>query len=197
MHACVWCRGTGSALNGCINDAQCMMFLLKSRFQFQDSDFRVLTDDQNSSSQWPTRANIFEGFRWLAADARPGDSLVFHFSGTHGHCGIRLLCVDGGIRGGGGNRSGVWGRGGSRVKAVLGSCSNFAEEKAFQWGLVSEVRVKAGVGWYRGEHLCGCKSKYRTGWYMVCQAVHYSPACCSLCSHCAATCPLAYVTVAH
>ena len=82
MHACVKCRGTGSALNGCINDAQCMMFLLKSRFQFQDSDFRVLTDDQNSPSQWPTRANMFEGFRWLAADARPGDSLVFHFSGT-------------------------------------------------------------------------------------------------------------------
>lgn len=75
------CRGTSSALNGCINDAQCMMFLLKSRFQFQDSDFRVLTDDQGSPSQWPTKANMFEGFRWLAADARPGDSLVFHFSG--------------------------------------------------------------------------------------------------------------------
>ena len=58
-----------------------MMFLLKSRFQFQDSDFRVLTDDQASPSQWPTRANMFEGFRWLAADARPGDSLVFHYSG--------------------------------------------------------------------------------------------------------------------
>ncbi|KAL3143777.1 hypothetical protein ABBQ32_003606 [Trebouxia sp. C0010 RCD-2024] len=76
-------RGTNSALNGCINDAQCMMFLLKSRFQFQDSDFRVLTDDQGSPGQWPTKDNIFEGFRWLAADARPGDSLVFHFSG-HG-----------------------------------------------------------------------------------------------------------------
>ena len=66
-----------------------MMFLLKSRFQFQDSDFRVLTDDQASPSQWPTRANMFEGFRWLAADARPGDSLVFHYSGTT----LRLPCL--------------------------------------------------------------------------------------------------------
>lgn len=78
----VCCRGSSNALNGCINDAHCMMFLLKSRFQFQDSDFRVLTDDQASPSQWPTRANMFEGFRWLAADARPGDSLVFHYSGS-------------------------------------------------------------------------------------------------------------------
>ena len=75
------CRGTASALNGCINDAHCMMFLLKSRFQFQDADFRVLTDDQGSPACWPTKANMFEGFRWLVGDARPGDSLVFHFSG--------------------------------------------------------------------------------------------------------------------
>ena len=64
------------------------MFLLKSRFQFQDSDFRVLTDDQASPSQWPTRSNMFEGFRWLAADARPGDSLVFHYSGMALRCEI-------------------------------------------------------------------------------------------------------------
>ncbi len=83
---CVCCRGSSNALNGCINDAHCMMFLLKSRFQFQDSDFRVLTDDQASPSQWPTRANMFEGFRWLAADARPGDSLVFHYSGKQQTC---------------------------------------------------------------------------------------------------------------
>ncbi len=83
---CVSRRGSSNALNGCINDAHCMMFLLKSRFQFQDSDFRVLTDDQASPSQWPTRANMFEGFRWLAADARPGDSLVFHYSGQHLTC---------------------------------------------------------------------------------------------------------------
>jgi hypothetical protein len=82
----VCCRGSSNALNGCINDAHCMMFLLKSRFQFQDSDLRVLTDDQASPSQWPTRANMFEGFRWLAADARPGDSLVFHYSGEHHSC---------------------------------------------------------------------------------------------------------------
>jgi len=81
-------------LNGCINDAHCMMFLLKSRFQFQDSDFRVLTDDQASPSQWPTRANMFEGFRWLAADARPGDSLVFHYSGHHLTCiRQRITCI--------------------------------------------------------------------------------------------------------
>ena len=70
-----------------------MMFLLKSRFQFQDSDFRVLTDDQASSSQWPTRANMFEGFRWLAQDARPGDSLVFHYSGELDVIKYCTLCL--------------------------------------------------------------------------------------------------------
>lgn len=92
----VCCRGSSNALNGCINDAHCMMFLLKSRFQFQDSDFRVLTDDQASPSQWPTRANMFEGFRWLAADARPGDSLVFHYSGQH-HAYYTFKLVSGSV----------------------------------------------------------------------------------------------------
>lgn len=90
---CCCCRGTSSALNGCINDAHCMMFLLKSRFQFQDSDFRVLTDDQASPSNWPTRQNLMEGFRWLTQDARPGDSLVFHYSGipvNHQSCQLPL-----------------------------------------------------------------------------------------------------------
>ena len=83
------------------------MFLLKSRFQFQDSDFRVLTDDQNSPSQWPTRANMFEGFRWLAADARPGDSLVFHFSGTLGPVALSTALVEGRDGGGGGGGNGL------------------------------------------------------------------------------------------
>merc|ERR1719414_1049563 len=43
----------------------------------------VLTDDQGDRRFRPTRRNIEEGMRWLAAGAQPGDVLFFHYSG-HG-----------------------------------------------------------------------------------------------------------------
>eukprot|EP00300_Choanocystis_sp_HF-7_P019427 c20335_g1_i7.p1 GENE.c20335_g1_i7~~c20335_g1_i7.p1 ORF type:complete len:277 (+),score=38.44 c20335_g1_i7:612-1442(+) len=51
-------------------------FLIQHGF----SDFRILTDD---SANQPTRDAILSSMRWLVADARPGDSLFFHYSG-HG-----------------------------------------------------------------------------------------------------------------
>ncbi len=51
-------RGSSCALNGCINDAHCMAYLLKSKFGFQDADITLLTDDQGNPSRWPTRANM-------------------------------------------------------------------------------------------------------------------------------------------
>jgi len=51
-------RGTHCALGGCINDAHCMAYLLKSRFGFQDADITLLSDDQGDPSRWPTRANM-------------------------------------------------------------------------------------------------------------------------------------------
>lgn len=75
------CSGSDNALNGCINDAKCMQYLLKSKFGFRDEDITVLTDDQSDPAKWPTGNNMRAHMRQLVANAQPGDSLVFHFSG--------------------------------------------------------------------------------------------------------------------
>ncbi|KAK9819981.1 hypothetical protein WJX72_004748 [[Myrmecia] bisecta] len=75
--------GTSSALNGCINDSKCMVYLLKNRFGFQDEDILLMTDDQADPNLVPTRRNILQGLRWLVQGCQPGDSLFFHYSG-HG-----------------------------------------------------------------------------------------------------------------
>ena len=76
-------QGTPAALKGCGNDQQCMRHCLMSRFGFRDEEILMLFDGQNASQRWPTRANILAAMKWLVADARPGDSLFFHYSG-HG-----------------------------------------------------------------------------------------------------------------
>ena len=46
----------------------------------------ILTDDPRTEPETnhaPTKANIISGFRWLVKGARPGDSLLLHYSG-HG-----------------------------------------------------------------------------------------------------------------
>eukprot|EP00879_Flechtneria_rotunda_P001214 GHRR01001361.1.p1 GENE.GHRR01001361.1~~GHRR01001361.1.p1 ORF type:complete len:431 (+),score=130.21 GHRR01001361.1:238-1530(+) len=76
--------GTSSALNGCINDVQCIEYCLKHRFGYsQPGSIVVLRDDQRHPDYVSTRANILRGIQWLMQDQRPGDSLFFHFSG-HG-----------------------------------------------------------------------------------------------------------------
>lgn len=42
-----------------------------------------MTDDAMNPMLQPTKANIYQGIRWLMTDLRPGDSLIFHYSG-HG-----------------------------------------------------------------------------------------------------------------
>ncbi|KNC82684.1 hypothetical protein SARC_05043, partial [Sphaeroforma arctica JP610] len=70
-------------LGGCINDAKCMKYLLETKFQFKSADIVLLTDDQQNTSFHPTRRNILNALGWLTGEARPGDSLFFHYSG-HG-----------------------------------------------------------------------------------------------------------------
>ena len=41
----------------------------------------ILTDDQQNPMSQPTKQNILRGMHWLVKDARPNDSLFFHFSG--------------------------------------------------------------------------------------------------------------------
>ena len=64
--------------------------MLKTRFGFRDEDITMLTDDQNSPAAWPTRGNMLAQMQRLVADARPGDSLVFHYSGSPASPGIRV-----------------------------------------------------------------------------------------------------------
>ncbi len=66
-----------SDLKGCVNDVLDMHFSLRSLFKFQTREIRVLTDTR------ATRANIIHRLKWLVKDAKPGDFLIFHFSG-HG-----------------------------------------------------------------------------------------------------------------
>ena len=65
-------------LFGCINDVKSMQILLEHRYGFDPNNIQVLTDAQ------ATRQNILSAFEThLIAQARPGDVVVFHFSG-HG-----------------------------------------------------------------------------------------------------------------
>lgn len=65
-------------LSGCVQDVELQKNLLKYRFGFQDSDILTLTNAQ------ATRQGIVEAFnQHLIQQAKPGDVVVFHFSG-HG-----------------------------------------------------------------------------------------------------------------
>lgn len=64
-------------LRGCINDVLDMHFSLRSLFGFETREIRILTDSR------ATKKNILYRLKWLVDGAKPGDFLVFHFSG-HG-----------------------------------------------------------------------------------------------------------------
>ncbi|GAF83213.1 unnamed protein product [marine sediment metagenome] len=69
-------KGVGD-LRGCVNDVLDMHFSLRSLFNFQSREIRVLTDSR------ATKANTIHRLQWLVDGAKSGDFLVFHFSG-HG-----------------------------------------------------------------------------------------------------------------
>ncbi|CAE6533403.1 unnamed protein product [Rhizoctonia solani] len=71
-------------LQGCVNDANSVAEFLTHQLGFHKQDIIKLTDDNTDSDRLPTRANIISAMNWLVKDARPGDSLFFHFSGHGG-----------------------------------------------------------------------------------------------------------------
>ncbi|GAB4231854.1 MAG: hypothetical protein Kow00121_60000 [Elainellaceae cyanobacterium] len=88
----------GTALNGCLTDVELQRELLIHRFGFQPTDILTLTDLQ------ATRKGIEEAFlAHLVEQVRPGDVVVFHFSGLgsqvhweqEGRSGNSLVPVDG------------------------------------------------------------------------------------------------------
>jgi len=66
-----------SDLRGCINDVTNVRSVLKTYFGFTNNDIRVLTDSR------ATKKNILLRLGLMVESAKPGDSLIFHFSG-HG-----------------------------------------------------------------------------------------------------------------
>jgi hypothetical protein len=69
-------------LKGCISDANNMKNILSTKYGFQD--YIILTDDTEDATKQPTKDNIINAMKWIVQDAKPGDSLFFHFSGHGG-----------------------------------------------------------------------------------------------------------------
>lgn len=68
-------------LEGCVTDVNLQQELLIYRFGFNPDDILTLTSDQTPDKQ-PTRKNILAAFEeHLIKQAKPGDIVVFHFSG--------------------------------------------------------------------------------------------------------------------
>eukprot|EP00051_Salpingoeca_urceolata_P011204 m.138347 g.138347 ORF g.138347 m.138347 type:complete len:429 (+) comp17027_c0_seq5:144-1430(+) len=76
-------RGQRCQLNGCINDARCLEYMLVHKFGWPSANVVTLTDDNMDSRKRPTRRNIISHMQWLASGNPPGTSLWFSFSG-HG-----------------------------------------------------------------------------------------------------------------
>ncbi|KPV77110.1 uncharacterized protein RHOBADRAFT_34587, partial [Rhodotorula graminis WP1] len=77
--------GTSSQLNGCHNDARNISKFLCERFNYKEDDIVMLLDSPGAAPMSiPTRANIIRAMEWLVRDARPNDSLFFHYSGHGG-----------------------------------------------------------------------------------------------------------------
>lgn len=65
-------------LYGCLNDVDLQRYLLQYRFGFNKEDIHILTDE------FATRQGILEAFEeYLINQTKPGDVVVFHYSG-HG-----------------------------------------------------------------------------------------------------------------
>ncbi|KAI5950633.1 casA [Candida margitis] len=75
--------GTQNQLRGCINDVNNVERFLLSH-GFSEDNIVKLTDDQRTQRAIPTRQNILDAVQWLVKDAKPNDSLFFHYSGHGG-----------------------------------------------------------------------------------------------------------------
>ncbi|KAI0467305.1 caspase domain-containing protein [Xylaria cf. heliscus] len=76
--------GQRGQLRGCINDVRNMSSYLAEHFGYKREDMVILTDDQQNPMSQPTKQNLLRAMHWLVKDARPNDSLFFHYSGHGG-----------------------------------------------------------------------------------------------------------------
>lgn len=73
--------GQKGELRGCINDVKNVSNFLISKYGYKREDMVILTDDQQNPVMQPTKDNMLRAMGWLVKDARPNDSLFFHYSG--------------------------------------------------------------------------------------------------------------------
>lgn len=64
-------------LRGCVNDALLMYKVLSERYGFKKENIDLMTDQEC------TKDNMLKHLRMLVKDAKPGDTIFFHYSG-HG-----------------------------------------------------------------------------------------------------------------
>jgi hypothetical protein len=76
--------GQRGQLRGCINDVRNMSAYLVEHYGYKREDMVILTDDQQNPMSQPTKQNILRAMHWLVKDAKPNDSLFFHYSGHGG-----------------------------------------------------------------------------------------------------------------
>jgi len=67
---------------GCHEDIEIMQDLLTSRYGFSEENMTVLKDEEGCTM--PTRRNIERAIKKFVSTSRPGDSLVFQYSGHGG-----------------------------------------------------------------------------------------------------------------
>ena len=79
-------QAPGNDLRGCVNDVVNMRNMLINVFGFEAENIRVVVDER------ATFDGICERLDWLICKAKPGDQLVFHFSGH----GSQIVCRDNG-----------------------------------------------------------------------------------------------------
>ncbi|GLT97938.1 hypothetical protein SLE2022_154790 [Rubroshorea leprosula] len=70
-------------LKGTVNDVKNIRDLLMSKYGYPKEYIRVLTEEEPDPRYIPAKANILSSLIWLVGDNKPGDSLVFFYSG-HG-----------------------------------------------------------------------------------------------------------------
>lgn len=73
--------GTPYTLHGCVNDVTNMERQIRTLFPKAPVSIRILTDEAPVK---PSKANIIAAIDWLVADLKPGENVLFHYSGHGG-----------------------------------------------------------------------------------------------------------------
>jgi len=74
--------GQNGELSGCQHDVKNILKYIKDVHKFQDQNIQLLLDDGQYTP--PTRENILNAYRKVAAESKPGDAIFCHYSGHGG-----------------------------------------------------------------------------------------------------------------